>query len=70
MLLRLHRFVYHLKKLALPEEKIAPYLLEIKNKIENWKKLKKHPVPDKEISKIVGISLASFYRYKNPYYFS
>lgn len=32
--------------------------------MRNWEKLKKRKVPDKEIAEIIGISRASFYRYK------
>ena len=60
----LHKSIYKLKKTILPEEKIDPALVELKKKLKNWENLKKRKVPDKEISEIVGMSRASFYRHK------
>ena len=60
----LHKSIYKLNRVVAPEEKIDPYFLEVRNKVQNWEKLRKRGVPDKEISAVVGISRASFYRYK------
>lgn len=61
---RLHKSIYRLNRLVSPEENIDPAILEIKNKVKTWEKLKSHNVPERDISKITGISRASFYRYK------
>jgi len=60
----LHKSIYKLKRIVSPEENIDPVILEIKNKVKTWEKLKAHKVPERDISKITGISRASFYRYK------
>lgn len=60
----LHKSIYKLNRLVAPEENIDPVILEIKNKVSTWQKLKLHKVPERDISKITGISRASFYRYK------
>ena len=60
----LHKSVYKLNKHILPEENLKSDILEIKNKLIKWEKLKSHKVPDKEIAVIVGMSRASYYRYK------
>jgi len=67
-----HKSIYKLNKLIHPEEhseehpegELDPYLLEIRNGVRKWQKLKKHRVSDKEIAEIIGISRASFYRRK------
>ena len=60
----LHKCIYKLNRVVLPEEKIDPIFLEIRHKVRSWEKLKKRKVPDKEIAEVIGISRASFYRYK------
>lgn len=60
----LHKAIYKLKKIALPEENFDPNILEIRDKIKQWEKLKTHKVPDIEISHIIGMSRSSFYRYR------
>jgi transposase len=60
----LHKSIYKLSRVVSPEEKLDPYLLEIKDKMMKWQKLKAHNVPDKEIAEIIGISRASFYRFR------
>lgn len=59
----LHKSIYKLKNLALPEENFDPKVLLIKDQVKTWEKLKSHHVPESEIAKIVGISRATFYRY-------
>ena len=60
----LHGCIYKLNKLVLPEEKIDPVVLIIKRKVGHWDKLKKSKGVDRDIAEIVGISRASYYRYK------
>ena len=59
----LHKSIYKLKRVVSPEENFDPKILLINDQVKTWIKLKSHKVPEAEISKIVGISRASFYRY-------
>jgi transposase InsO family protein len=61
---KLHKSINRLKKVVLPEENLSDLIFEIKEKLKIWDKLKRHKVPEADISRIVGISRSSFYRYK------
>lgn len=61
---RLHKSIYKLNRLVSPEENIDPVILDIRNKVKTWQKLKSHKVPERDISKITDMSRASFYRRK------
>ncbi len=60
----LHNSIYKLNRVVSPEENIDPVFLEIRNKLRSWERLRHLKVPDQEIAEVVGISRASFYRYK------
>jgi transposase len=60
----LHKSIYKLSRVVSPEEKLDPYLLEIKDKMMKWQKLKAHNVPERDIAQITNISRATFYRYQ------
>jgi transposase len=62
--MHLHKSIYKLSRVVSPEEKIDPYLLELKAKIIKWQNLKRHKVSDQEIAEIIGISRSSFYRFR------
>lgn len=61
---KLHKSINRLKQVVLPEENLAIEILALREKIKIWEKLKRHKVPEPEISRIVGISRSSYYRYK------
>lgn len=63
-IVHLHKSIYKLKRIVSPEENFDPKILIIKDQVKTWVKLKSHKVPERDISKITGISRASFYRYK------
>jgi transposase len=60
----LHKSIYKLKKLIIPEQNFIPAISEIREKVKKWEKLKAYKVPDKEIASVTGMSRASFYRHK------
>ena len=49
----LHKSVYKLNRHILPEENLKSDILEIKNKLIKWEKLKFHKVPDQEIAVVL-----------------
>jgi putative transposase len=60
----LHKSIYKLKKLIIPEQNFIPAISEIREKVKRWEKLNAYKVPDKEIASVTGMNRASFYRHK------
>jgi hypothetical protein len=62
----LHKSIYKLSRAVSPEESysLSPRVLNIKEQLKVWSKLKQHRVPEKEIAMITKMSRATFYRHK------
>lgn len=60
----LHKNIYKLASYALSQEKLEAHRKKYEKPAADWKKLKSVGVSDKTAQEIVGISRATYYRYK------
>jgi transposase InsO family protein len=60
----LHKNIYKLSSYSLSQEKLELHRKKYEKPVADWKKLKSEGVSDKTIQEIVGISRATYYRYK------
>lgn len=60
----LHKNIYKLSSYALSQEKLDAHRQKYEKHVTQWKKLKAAHVPDHTCCEIIGISRATFYRYK------
>lgn len=61
---RLHKNIYKLASYSLSQEKLDVHRIKYEKQVRNWEKLKSERVCDKTCKEIVGISKATYYRYK------
>ncbi|MBL8024840.1 MAG: DDE-type integrase/transposase/recombinase [Fibrobacteres bacterium] len=61
----LHKNIYKLSSYTLSQEKLEIHRIKYEKHVRNWEKLKSEQVCDKTCKEIVGISRATYYRYKN-----
>ena len=60
----LHKNIYKLSSYALSQEKLETHRKKYEKQVKQWKRLKTEGVSDKTCHEIVGISKATYYRYK------
>lgn len=60
----LHKNIYKLASYSLSQEKLETHRKKYEKPAADWKKLKSEGVSDKTAQEIVGISRATYYRYK------
>lgn len=60
----LHKNIYKLSSYALSQEKLDVYRKKYEKQVKHWKKLKSEGVSDKTCQEVVGMSKATYYRYK------
>ncbi len=63
-ILGLHKNIYKLSSYALSQEKLEAHRKKYEKQVKSWKKLKSEGVGDKTCQEIIGISKATYYRYK------
>ena len=61
---RLHKSIYKLNRFISPEENLNSKAAAIKEILRTWQKLRRHKVSEQDISRITGISRATFYRWQ------
>jgi putative transposase len=61
----LHKNIYKLSSYALSQEKLEIHRKKYEKQVRHWKKLKSEGVSDSTCEEIIGISRATYYRYKN-----
>ena len=61
---RLHKNVYKLSSYTLSQEKLDIHRKKYEKQVKHWKKLKSEGVSDATCKEIIGLSRATFYRYK------
>lgn len=61
---RLHKNIYKLASYSLSQEKLESHRKKYEKPVKDWEKLKFERVCDKTCMEIVGISKATYYRYK------
>ena len=60
----LHKNIYKLASYSLSQEKLETHRKKYEKPAADWKKLKSEGLSDKTAQEIVGISRATYYRYK------
>jgi putative transposase len=60
----LHKNIYKLASYSLSQEKLEVHRIKYEKQVRDWEKLKSERVCDKTCEEIVGISKATYYRYK------
>jgi transposase InsO family protein len=60
----LHKNIYKLSSYALSQEKLEAHRKKYEKQVKHWGKLKSEGVCDKTSKEIIGISKATYYRYK------
>jgi transposase InsO family protein len=60
----LHKNIYKLSSYALSQEKLEAHRKKYERQVKHWNKLKSEGVRDKTCQEIIGISKATYYRYK------
>lgn len=60
----LHKNIYKLSSYALSQEKLEAHRKKYEKQVKHWEKLKCEGVSDKTCKEIIGISKATYYRYK------
>lgn len=60
----LHKNIYKLASYSLSQEKLEVHRIKYEKQVRDWEKLKFERVGDKTCKEIVGISKATYYRYK------
>jgi transposase len=60
----LHKNIYKLSSYALSQEKLDIYRKKYEKQVKHWDKLKSEDVSEKTCQEIIGISRATYYRYK------
>lgn len=60
----LHKNIYKFSSYALSQEKLDSHRIKYEKQVRDWGKLKSERVCDKTCKEIVGISKATYYRYK------
>lgn len=61
----LHKNIYKLARYSLSQEKLEKQRQQYEGSVKLWEKLKSEGVSDKTCSEVVGISRATYYRYKS-----
>jgi putative transposase len=60
----LHKNIYNLSSYALSQEKLEKHRTKYERQVKHWKKLKSEGVSDSTCKEIIGVSRATYYRYK------
>lgn len=60
----LHKNIYRLSSYALSQEKLEAYRKRYENPVRNWQKLKSENVSTQTCQDLIGISRATYYRYR------
>jgi putative transposase len=60
----LHKNIYKLSSYALSQEKLETHRKKYEKQVKHWNKLKSEGVCDRTCKEIIGISKATYYRYK------
>ena len=60
----LHKNIYKLSSYALSQEKLEKHRTKYERQVKHWKKLKSEGVSDSTCKEIIGVSRATYYRYK------
>lgn len=63
-IIALHKNIYKLASYSLSQEKLEAHRKNYEKQVRDWEKLKSEQVCDKTCKEIVGISKATYYRYK------
>lgn len=64
----LHKNIYKLSSYALSQEKLEIHRKKYEKPVKAWRKLKVEGVSDQTCQEIIGISRATYYRYKEHLY--
>ena len=64
-IIALHKNIYKLSSYALSQEKLEGHRKKYEKQVKHWDKLKAEGVSDKTCQEVVGISKATYYRYKS-----
>ena len=60
----LHKNIYKLSSYALSQEKLETYRKKYEKQVKHWKQLKSEGVSYQTCQEVIGISRATYYRYK------
>ena len=60
----LHKTIYKLSSYALSQEKLEVHRKKYEKQVNHWEKLKSEGVSEGTCQEIIGISRATYYRYK------
>lgn len=60
----LHKNIYKLSSYALSQEKLETHRKKYETQVKHWEKLKSEDVSNRTCQEIIGISRATYYRYK------